>query len=209
MIKRLKRLRIFTFWVNLKSWPDSQRVLSETSYWTKWVQTWHGWTWRVNLPTFEGPTLIGGNKKLKYYFLSIWNLTRRFDQKVNECSQRPPIGPNGFKLDMGGPEGSIYPYLRVRPWLKVIWVRNIHFWTWKLLKTGPKIGLKMVRKDFKLIQMVENCSGMDLEGQFTFLWGSDLVWRSFGSKNIALYWNKWNYFVRDSNNHSKAIGQKY
>ena len=37
------------------------------------------------------------------------------DQKVNEYSQRPLSGPNGSKFDMGGPEGSIYPYLRVRP----------------------------------------------------------------------------------------------
>ena len=42
------------------------------------------------------------------------NLTRRFDQKVNECFLGPPIGPNGSKLDMNGPEGSLNPVLRVR-----------------------------------------------------------------------------------------------
>ena len=83
------------------------------------------------------------------------NLTGGFDQKVNECSQRPPIGPKGSKLCMGGPEGSIYPYLRVRPWLKVILSACE-------AKTGPN-----------------------------FL-------------KFAFYWNNWNYFVRDPNNHSKA-----
>ena len=68
----------------------------------------------------KGPDLVGRSFGLKQNFEHedlTGNLTRRVkvDQKVNECSQRPPIGPNGSKFDMGGPEGSIYPYSRVRP----------------------------------------------------------------------------------------------
>ena len=28
------------------------------SYWTKWFQTWHGWTWGVPEPSFEGPNYV-------------------------------------------------------------------------------------------------------------------------------------------------------
>ena len=91
--------------------------------------------------------MLPGDLEFAKYFLNLkicissrlkidWDLTRRVkvDQKVNECSQRPPIGPNGSKLDMGGPEGSIYPYLKVRPWFKVIWgqkVENIWLEKWR------------------------------------------------------------------------------
>ena len=86
------------------------------------------------------------------------------DLKVNECSQRPPIGPNGSKLDTGGPEGSIYPFLRVRPWLKAFEVQNCSDFEPKNLKNGQKRdvfqpfwGLRTVRKD---LNMDLNCTRM-------------------------------------------------
>ena len=36
------------------------------------------------------------------------------DQKVNECFLESVTEPNGFKLDMDGPEGSLNPLLRVQ-----------------------------------------------------------------------------------------------
>ena len=93
---------------------------------------------------------------IKSYVWNYWNLNTslttncwledvigRLDQKVNECSQGPLIGPKGSKLGMGGPEGSIYPLLRVRPWLK----------TFEVQKEIFKAGSKLVRK-FKSIDSV-------------------------------------------------------
>ena len=73
---------------------------------------------------------VGCLEGLRHVWKLTGNLTRKIkvDQKVNECSQRPPIGPNGSKLCMGGPEGSIYPYLRVRPWLMTSEAKNRSKW---------------------------------------------------------------------------------
>ena len=72
------------------------------------------------------------------------------DQKVNECSQRPPIGPNGSKLDMGGPEGSIYPYLRVRPWLMTSEVKKNSF-TWiRFTSRSKKLIFSSIEPDSKV-----------------------------------------------------------
>ena len=90
------------------------------------------------------------------------SLTRGIDQKVNECPLGPPIGPDGSKLDIGGPEGSIYPLLRVRPCLGPFWGPNLskkvektdengRFLVFLRPENGPKLlwnGLKMEQTDW-------------------------------------------------------------
>ena len=50
--------------------PKNQFCASWACYWTKWVQTWHAWTWRVNLEVQMG---------LKF--------EHEIDQKVNGIDQ--------------------------------------------------------------------------------------------------------------------------
>ena len=98
-------------------------------------------------------------------------------QKVNECLLGPVTEPNGFKLDMHGPEGSIYPLLRAllevqkvgfvsTKWLwspkkkkKLTWylpniersqkgnLMNVHELPWKQIWIEPN-GLKSDRMDW-------------------------------------------------------------
>ena len=85
-------------------WPKSQRVLSEASYWTKWVQTWHGWTWGVNLPFFEGPTLIEGHLG---WLWSLWT-----------GKTSPKKGKNGRFLVFLRLENSSKDLKMVQKWLE-------------------------------------------------------------------------------------------
>ena len=43
-------------------------------FWSEWFQTWHRWTWRVNLPLLKGPTLIKAKKfeNIAFYW-NKWN----------------------------------------------------------------------------------------------------------------------------------------
>ena len=62
--KMIQKDQNFEIWVTFEvaqksgNCPKSQWVSFGACYWTKWVQTWHAWTWRVNLPSFEGPIMF-------------------------------------------------------------------------------------------------------------------------------------------------------
>ena len=120
-------------------WRQNYHFLSDLKSWklTKiWLEKWRsgenesvfdqkimkfgfkfdlGWTWGVNLPTFEGPTLFEGHLGSEIFSFEHEHLTRS--------------GKNGSVFDQ------------------------------KSMKFGFKLALRV-----------------DLEGQFTFLWGSDLDW---------------------------------
>ena len=78
-------------------------------------------------------------------------------------------------------------------------------YVWKLLKSDyksdynfltRKFDLRLTRKSTSALwgllldQMVPNLTWVDLKGQSTHFWGSDLCWRSFWGPNLTQKWKK-------------------
>jgi hypothetical protein len=91
-----------------------------------WDLTWHEAKW------------FRKTKILKFGWLLKLPKNLEIAQKVNECLLEPVTEPNGFKLDMHGPEGSIYPLLRVRSCFDGLevqkWLRVKKKWLWSQRK---------------------------------------------------------------------------
>jgi hypothetical protein len=181
-------------------WPDSQRVPFGACYWTKWVQTWHAWTWRVNLPSFETPIMSGWTWGPKFELLKSKVKRLKFDQKVNGIDQKV----NDYLL------GQIHMKR-----LKMVWID--HFWV-HLNRLQLKIDLKFdlkfdLKSDLKFdlefgkywtFSKRQSCersqkskiamkqTGIESNGlkmeQIHPLKGSDLCWRSLKAKFDMKIW---------------------
>ena len=99
---------------------------------------------------------LGGFWSCPTKFLKIAQKVNAIDQKVNECLLGPVTEPNGFKLDMHEPEGSIYPLLRVRLCLDGLEVQNFELLKSKVkrLKFDQKVnGIDQKVNDYLLGQI--------------------------------------------------------
>ena len=103
--KMIQKDQNFEIWVtfevaqNSGNCPKSQWVPVGACYWTKWVQTWHAWTWRVNLPLWG----LLGLKSKKWASCQKSGSEAKKSEHENCLIQKLDwIGPNGLNLDRNG-----------------------------------------------------------------------------------------------------------